>query len=486
MPRDPLPERAFRIVLYLYLLWLPLPFGSVIDSAQLPLIAGATLICAAASLVRLRGGGNSVSPACTIWSAGAIAFIAVVAIQLVPLSDSLLRIVSPESASIWSDASNAASLVTRAPLATSHSISVDPGATWLHLFRFIAFFAIFLAAMLLIRRHRHRMELAIVLGIAAVFEALYGVRAAALHDYAIWGSANTKIFNRVTGTFVNPNHFAHYVALILPLTLFIAAEAWHASAIPGAPFGRNVARLIEHRAIWFGFAAFASLACVGAVLVAQSRGALLSIAVGFAAVASMALQRSSRKRRHNTRVALRVGLGLAAGALLVVGLAQFLGTGRTAVARLSDVSSMAGRRDSLAAAVNLWRLFPIFGSGLGTFSDVVSMVQSHDLDVIYNHAHNDYAEIAATTGAVGFAVSILPLLAGYAALALSTLRDEASWRGRAFRIAALTSITIALVHELFDFNFFIPANPATLAAIAGAAVVRRSVPAAETDSASSG
>ena len=37
-------------------------------------------------------------------------------------------------------------------------------------------------------------------------------------------------------------------------------------------------------------------------------------------------------------------------------------------------------------------------------------------------------------------------------------------------MAALTSLTIASVHALFDFNFFIPANPATLAAIAGAAV----------------
>ena len=479
MVRDPLAEHACRAALYLYLLWLPLPFGSVVDGAQLPLIAGATLICAAASLIRLRGGGNPVMPACTIWSAGAVAFAAVVALQLIPLRDSLLRMVSPESAAIWSGASRAASLVIPTAVSAAHPISVDPGATWLHLFRFVAFFAVFLAAMLLIRRHRHRLQLAVVLGIAALFEVLYGVRAAALHDYAIWGSPNTKIFGRVTGTFVNPNHFAHYVAIILPLTLFIAAEAWHVAAVPGAPFGRNVARLIEHRAIVFGFAAVASVVIVAAVLVAQSRGALLSIAIAFAAVAALML-------RRRKRIALRVALGLAAGALLVIGLAQFLGTSRTAVARLSDIGSAAGRRDAVVAALSLWRRFPILGSGLGTFSDVVSMVQSHDLDVVYNHAHNDYAEIAATTGAVGFAVSILPLLAGYAALALSTLRDDASWRGRAFRIAALTSITIALIHELFEFNFFVPANPATLAAIAGAAVVRRSARGAETDSASSG
>jgi hypothetical protein len=48
--------------------------------------------------------------------------------------------------------------------------------------------------------------------------------------------------------------------------------------------------------------------------------------------------------------------------------------------------------------------------------------------------------------------------------------EELSWRRRAFQTAALASLTIAMVHALFDFNFFIPANPATLAAICGAAV----------------
>jgi hypothetical protein len=34
-------------------------------------------------------------------------------------------------------------------------------------------------------------------------------------------------------------------------------------------------------------------------------------------------------------------------------------------------------------------------------------------------------------------------------------------------------VTIAAVHALVDFNFFIPANAATIAAIAGAAVAPR-------------
>src|SRR5207248_7514281 len=121
----------------------------------------------------------------------------------------------------------------------------------------------------------------------------------------------------------------------------------------------------------------------------------------------------------------------------------------------------------------LWKRFPLFGTGLGTFVDVSSMTGAGDVTHVINHAHDDYAEIAATTGVVGLLVALVPFLAGYVALVRMTFgvrAAELSWTRRAYRAAALTSITIALVHALIDFNFFIPANPATLAAIGGAAV----------------
>jgi hypothetical protein len=73
-------------------------------------------------------------------------------------------------------------------------------------------------------------------------------------------------------------------------------------------------------------------------------------------------------------------------------------------------------------------------------------------------------------------VSFVPLLGGFAALMRNAFGPEGepmSWRRRAFKAAALTSIAIAMIHALVDFNFFIPANPITLAAIAGAAVVAK-------------
>jgi hypothetical protein len=70
-------------------------------------------------------------------------------------------------------------------------------------------------------------------------------------------------------------------------------------------------------------------------------------------------------------------------------------------------------------------------------------------------------------------VALVALIGGYAALTRMTFgagSRELTWVRRAYQTAALVSLTVAMVHALFDFNFFIPSNPPTLAAILGAAV----------------
>src|SRR5437762_3089034 len=120
-------ELACRGLLLAWLCWLPMPFGSVTERAQLPLVIGALGICAAAAFVRARvipsradgaesraGGGSLALPGMTrpfrLWAAGAMLFAAVVALQLVPLPNAFLGALSPESLRLWSAAERVASL----------------------------------------------------------------------------------------------------------------------------------------------------------------------------------------------------------------------------------------------------------------------------------------------------------------------------------------------------------------------------------------
>lgn len=463
-------ERVCLTLFVAWLAWLPMPYGSVVARARLPLVIVPLALCAVAAASRLYGTRDrSVTAQPTrawlIWANGALLLLGLCALQLVPLPPALLRLLSPESHTIWTAASRVAGLAG-VQSHNAHPITIDPHATAFELFRLGALLATFVTSALLIRTHTRRIVLTSVLCVTAIFEALYGIREAALQRYEIWGWTNRLIFNRVTGTFVNPNHFAHYLAIVLPLAFFLLAFAWHISGPRDTTAARRLVSLLEQHILTAAFAVLAAGACLAAILLAQSRGALLSLAAGLLFVAALLPGR---------RIA-RIGFATTAGAALLLALVVYLGPERTVrrfVPTQFERETFVGRRIGIAAAVDLWQRFAVFGSGLGTFERVVSMEQRQDLEKMYHHAHNDYAELAATGGTLGFVIALVTLLGGYAALVRLTFgptAHELSYRRRAFQTAALTSLTIAMIHALLDFNFYIPSNPATLAAILGAAV----------------
>ena len=466
-------RNALELVLFAallaFLIWVPMPFGSASDASQAALILPALLIGCGAALLRATSKTPFVmTRPGRIWTTGGVLFVLVIAFQLLPLPPALLALISPQSAVIWARATRVAALAG-VDAGTIHPITIDPQHTALHFYRVLAYFAVFLSSMILTRDTVRRLAFAAVLGCVGIFEALYAVREAALGRYAIWGWKNNLIFGRATGTFVNPNHFGHYAAIVLPMALYISAYAWHTAAPAGATFGRRFVKLVERRFFPFAFGLLAALGCVTGVLVSESRGALLALIGGFALAGALA---SDKKHAALRFILIAAAVSAAIFAAIVV-----LGRPGTLTRfETSQTSQVEARRDSVIAALRIWEMFPLFGSGAGTYPDVALTTAPSVGEIVPNHAHNDYSEILGTTGALGFVVSLVPLLGGFAALMRNAVGPDGepmSWRRRAFKVAALTSIAIAMMHALVDFNFFIPANPITLAAIAGAAVVAR-------------
>ncbi|HEX7706700.1 MAG TPA: O-antigen ligase family protein [Thermoanaerobaculia bacterium] len=463
-------EGACLASFLVWLMLLPLPFGSVIEAARVPLIVVPLAVCACAALIRLRVTRDrtrvtQATPPAIVLTGGAVVLLLIVALQLVPLPSLLLRAISPESHLLWSEATRLAALAGT-PVSTMHPISIDPRATGFELFRLFALFATFMAAALLIRTHPRRVVFTYALCVTAMFESMYGLREAAMQRYEIWGWVNRLNFDRVTGTFVNPNHFGHYLAIVLPLPLFLVGVALHRAGDRETPFARRLAGLLEHGLLRTSFALIAAGACLAGILLSASRGALLALVAGVLLVASLI------PGRRITRIAFAA---MAAG-VLIAALVLFLGPERTMsrfMPSAAERQTFVGRKVGISAALGVWNRFPFTGSGAGTFERVVSMEQRDDLGKIYHHAHNDYAELAATGGSLALVVGLLALLAGYVLLWRMTFSRAGwnlTWRRRAFQAAALTSLSIAMIHALFDFNFYIPSNPATLAAILGVAV----------------
>jgi O-antigen ligase len=313
------------------------------------------------------------------------------------------------------------------------------------------------------------------LGLVLGLVALVQLAAGAPRIYGFFQPWETTDF---FGPFVNRNHFAGYMLLVVPVGLGLLAQAWR----------RCRRRMGEHpdlrrRLVALGtpegtrvlYAALPPLVAIAALLASVSRGGILAF------VASLTLAAIGLRSRRGTP-AWAAALAFAAVALCWFGLerleVRFLQTpgdapGRTAVWSES-IRFMRGSR---------W----LTGYGFDTFAEAFSRVPAWRLPegatpwpaavraalesgvrygyrvpsdlpgvVWYREAHNDWIQLLVETGLPGLAVGVWAALAAL----LAARRDP-------WLFAALAG---PLAHALVDFDFQIPAIPAlfvVLAALGG-------------------
>ena len=234
------------------------------------------------------------------------------------------------------------------------------------------------------------------------------------------------------GPYVNRNHFAGFVELILPLAL-----------VP-LVMGR------VRRERWLVVGLFAVVP-VAALFLSASRGGIVSIGVELAVLAVMMILRRTMGRE------LLAGLAVLVVAMLMV---SWLGVGQLLL-RFSSFQSLEvtmGKRASMRR--DTWQIFllhPIAGTGFGTLQIVYPVYESLYDGKIVNHAHNDYLEALAETGALG-GICCAWFLGVLFLESLKRLRRLNNSFAGALQLSGLVACTGFLVHSLVDFNLHIPAN----------------------------
>jgi hypothetical protein len=118
--------------------------------------------------------------------------------------------------------------------------------------------------------------------------------------------------------------------------------------------------------------------------------------------------------------------------------------------------SVQDRIEPALDAVQIVREHPWIGTGGGSFY-LAYMAYQPNYEGFYNHAHNDYLEIAADTGLLGLG-ALLALALLSLAQALSVLRHRRHPVLRSAAFATVMSVTAMALHALVDFNLHIPAN----------------------------
>jgi len=234
------------------------------------------------------------------------------------------------------------------------------------------------------------------------------------------------------GPYVNRNHFAGFVELILPLAL-----------VP-LVLGR------VRRERWPVVGLFAVVP-IAALFLSVSRGGIVSFGVELAVLALVMIQRRTK------------GKQLFAGAavlLLALSMVYWLGVGQL-LQRFSSFQSLevtAGKRASMAR--DTWQIFlhhPLTGTGLGTLQIVYPPYESLYDGKIVNHTHNDYLEALAETGILG-GLCCAWFLAVLFRESFGRLRQLNNSFAGTLQLSGLVACAGFLVHSSVDFNLHIPSN----------------------------
>jgi O-antigen ligase len=440
--------------LLLLLLWVPLPLGSnrtwalgILIGCSVVLLLGtawawrSNLDAGFERLHRFR------------WPLALLmAFVMLVWLQTLELPSAWVALVSPEA---WRAEQGV----------TASRLSLDVSQTRIYAALSFAYLSCFVVTLLVVRDAARLDLLAQFLVWAGLMQAVIGV-------LLFSAGATYRIFffdvihDRMKGTFGYHNHFAGYMELCLSVGIGLMLARLGTEKTPPGGWRHKVTLVL-------GFVLSSKMrlrmmlvVLVIALVLSRSRMGNGGFFVAILVVGLIAIALS--RRAAPATVALIISLIVID--VLVVG--TWIGLEKV-VERVQDTTlttqqgsreeSIELRYDAARHGLDLVRDFPILGTGGGSFYSAYIRYRT-PREGYFDHAHNDYVELAADYGLVG-----VGLLGGFVLLTMATclkaLRQRRSSLPRGIAFGVLMAIVALAIHSTVDFNLQLPANALTLMVI---------------------
>ncbi len=421
-------------------------WGGVVRTGRYQYLLVLSLVAMLLSFGRSQGDWSPFPGRVLRWTA--VLLPAYVLLQVVPLPVPVLRVLSPARADAMDALGPVGAKVSFA------SLSVFPAGTFQYFLLVCGYMVIFLLVCTLTWRFRDRRWLAIwpVLGIATL-EAGLG-----LWQYFVDAGEQIR-----WGTYANHNHYSGFLEMALPFAVMYPVAVlhrthsrWHSSVAPAlAASGVWALAVLMFAGIIYSFsrmgfiATFSSLLLMGTLVLGTTQ---LSWVTG------------SRRRRW-VAVGMVPALVLAGFVFLpperlIQRFAEFVST---------DGLTANGRTELLAETIPLIRAYPVFGCGLGGYETAFSRFKISGVLVTDDFVHNDYLQLLAEFGLVGFMIGAA-LAFSVVRIALRSAVKSPDPEARYFAVACVGALSTIALHSLADFNLYIPANAMLLAWIAGMTV----------------
>jgi len=290
-------------------------------------------------------------------------------------------------------------------------------------------------------------------------EGLLGLLQVGSGSDSIFYLRNQEADGMATGTFVNRDHFAAMLAMMLPVIVGLIAFGIRHRRHESWRYRESHANFVSQRVLGLASAVLVLLC----LLFTFSRAGIATGLIGLG-MSSIVLVRGRGGLKHaNLIVATVIVVGIALAAL--VGLGPIVEKFEPGQLRMSGGARFAIYAATLRAGIE----FLPFGSGLSTFARVFPRFQGGVMGDYVDHAHNDYLQYLMEVGVFAPLVVVL-LIAAYLRRMRDLLQRQSGQSGRSFtllQIACGVAMLPMVVHSIFDFALHIPANAVWYATLAG-------------------
>jgi uncharacterized membrane protein len=380
----------------------------------------------------------------------ALLFLVLAAIQGLALPSLLVQLLSPGTATL----SRAAWAFTGGEASTM-ALSLDAETTWRMALKLLALALLFLVIYNTYRTHAQvRRAIWVMIGMGTLI-ALLGIAQRMTWNGRLYWMGPLAPHASAFGPFVNNTHFAGLIVVIVPMALALALA------------GRRNRDRHGHRRDWrarlrawnsrvggpTSLIPWLVLLMGGAGLVSGSRGGVVALLTALLVMIGLG-SLGSRGVGRAWRVAFATGLIVLGG--IWIGGDILYGT----IEGLAEEISRPGislRLHIWADALHLWRRFPVFGTGLGTFGEVFPLVRTLPAPVTFTHAESDWVQLLIDTGTVGLV--LIGLSFGMVARAfLRRYQDADSRWAWAFALGGLVALAGAVLQGIANFNLPVMSN----------------------------